>query len=56
MFDKRGTGLSDRVTHMPTLETRMDDLRAVMGAVGSERAVLCGYSEGGPMCALFAAT
>ncbi|MEO8546521.1 MAG: adenylate/guanylate cyclase domain-containing protein [Burkholderiaceae bacterium] len=56
VFDKRGTGLSDRVTHMPTLETRMDDLRAVMGAVGSERAVLCGYSEGGPMCALFAAT
>ena len=56
IFDKRGTGLSDRVTHMPTLETRMDDLRAVMGAVGSERAVLCGYSEGGPMCALFAAT
>ena len=56
LFDKRGTGLSDRATHMPTLETRMDDLRAVMGAVGSERAVLCGYSEGGPMCALFAAT
>lgn len=56
LFDKRGTGLSDRVAHMPTLETRMDDLRAVMGAIGSERAVLCGYSEGGPMCALFAAT
>ena len=56
LFDKRGTGLSDRVTHMPALETRIDDVRAVMGAVGSERAVLCGYSEGGPMCALFAAT
>jgi class 3 adenylate cyclase len=56
LFDKRGTGLSDRVANMPNLETRMDDLRAVMGAVGSERAVLCGYSEGGPMSALFAAT
>jgi class 3 adenylate cyclase/pimeloyl-ACP methyl ester carboxylesterase len=56
LFDKRGTGLSDRVAHMPNLETRMDDLRAVMGAVGSERAVVCGYSEGGPMSALFAAT
>ena len=41
---------------MPNLETRMDDVRAVMDAVGSERAVLLGYSEGGPMCALFAAT
>ena len=56
LFDKRGTGLSDRVTHMPALETRIDDVRAVMGAVGSERAVLCGISEGGSMCALFAAT
>lgn len=56
LFDKRGTGLSDRVANVPTLETRMDDLRAVMGAIGSERALLCGYSEGGPMCALFAAT
>ena len=56
LLDKRGTGLSDRVAHMPTLETRMDDLRAVLGAIGSERAVLCGYSEGGPMCALYAAT
>ena len=56
LFDKRGTGLSDRVTHMPSLETRIDDVRAVMGAVGSERAVLCGISEGGSMCALFAAT
>ncbi len=56
IFDKRGTGLSDRVPHLPNLETRMDDLRAVLAAVGSQRAVLCGYSEGGPMCALFAAT
>ncbi|MGH2608997.1 MAG: alpha/beta fold hydrolase [Tepidiformaceae bacterium] len=56
LFDKRGTGLSDRVAEMPDLETRIDDVRAVMDAVGSDRAVLCGYSEGGPMCALFAAT
>jgi pimeloyl-ACP methyl ester carboxylesterase len=57
-FDKRGTGLSDRVTNdqLPTLEERMDDLRAVMDAVGSERAALCGVSEGGNLCALFAAT
>jgi pimeloyl-ACP methyl ester carboxylesterase len=56
LFDKRGTGLSDRVAAMPNLETRMDDVRAVMDAVGSERAALLGYSEGGSMCALFAAT
>ena len=56
LFDKRGTGLSDRVTDTPTLEERMSDVRAVMDAVGSERAALVGYSEGGPMCALFAAT
>jgi len=56
LFDKRGTGLSDRVADMPSLEVRMDDVRAVMDAVGSERAALFGYSEGGPMCALFAAT
>ncbi len=58
LFDKRGTGLSDRVpvTELPTLEQRMDDVRAVMDAVGSERAALCGVSEGGPMCSLFAAT
>jgi len=55
-FDKRGTGLSDRGVGLPDLETRMDDVRAVMDAVGSERAALFGYSEGGPMCALFAAT
>ena len=58
LFDKRGTGLSDRVPmdQLPTLEQRMDDVRAVMNAVGSDRAVLCGVSEGGPLCALFAAT
>jgi pimeloyl-ACP methyl ester carboxylesterase len=58
VFDKRGTGLSDRVPvdHLPTLEQRMDDVRAVMDAAGSDRATLFGVSEGGPMCALFAAT
>lgn len=58
LFDKRGTGLSDRVPvgELPTLEQRMDDVRAVMDAVGSRRAALCGVSEGGAMSALFAAT
>lgn len=58
LFDKRGTGLSDRVplNALPTLEQRMDDVRAVLDAVGSERAAILGVSEGGPMCALFAAT
>jgi pimeloyl-ACP methyl ester carboxylesterase len=58
LFDKRGTGLSDRVdlNELPTLEQRMDDVRAVMDAVGSQRAFLCGVSEGGAMSALFAAT
>ncbi len=58
LFDKRGTGLSDRVplAELPTLEQRMDDVRAVMDAAGSKRAALFGVSEGGPMCALFAAT
>ncbi len=58
LFDKRGTGLSDRVdeNRLPTLEQRMDDVRAVMDACGSRRAALLGISEGGPMCALFAAT
>ena len=56
LFDKRGTGLSDRAGDMPTLEQRMEDLRAVLGAAGSRRAVLLGVSEGGPMCSLFAAT
>jgi len=57
-FDKRGTGLSDRVSisELPTLEQRMDDVRAVMDAVGSERAALFGASEGGPMSILFGAT
>jgi pimeloyl-ACP methyl ester carboxylesterase len=55
-FDKRGTGLSDRGVGLPDLETRMDDVRAVMDAAGSESAALFGYSEGGPMCVLFAAT
>src|SRR5262245_13832208 len=56
MFDKRGTGLSDRAISPPTLEERMDDVRAVLDAAGSTRAALFGYSEGGPMCAMFAAT
>ena len=58
LFDKRGTGLSDRVPEdrLPTLEQRIDDVRAVMEAVGSERAALLGASEAGPMCLLFAAT
>jgi pimeloyl-ACP methyl ester carboxylesterase/class 3 adenylate cyclase len=56
VFDKRGTGLSDPVGAAPTLEERMDDIRAVMQAAGSERAALIGYSEGGTICALFAAT
>jgi class 3 adenylate cyclase len=56
MFDKRGTGLSDRVAGIATLEERMDDVRAVMDAARSERAALFGVSEGGPMSLLFAAT
>ena len=58
LFDKRGTGLSDPVPfdRPPTLEQRMDDVRAVMDAAGSERAALLGHSEGGNMCILFAAT
>jgi pimeloyl-ACP methyl ester carboxylesterase/class 3 adenylate cyclase len=56
IFDKRGTGLSDPVTEVPTLEQRIDDVRAVMDAAGSERAALFGISEGGPMSVLFAAT
>ncbi len=55
-FDKRGTGLSDRVVEVPSLEQRMDDVRTVMDAVGSQRAALFGISEGGPMSVLFAAT
>jgi pimeloyl-ACP methyl ester carboxylesterase len=56
LFDKRGTGLSDRVADMPSLEVRMDDVRTLMDAVGSERAAFFGISEGAPMCVLFAAT
>jgi pimeloyl-ACP methyl ester carboxylesterase len=56
LFDKRGTGLSDRTSQIFTLEQRMDDLRAVMDAAQSARAVLFGISEGGPMSVLFAAT
>jgi len=56
IFDKRGTGLSDRVSGIPDLETRMDDVRAIMDAAGSERAAVLGYSEGAAMAALFAAT
>ena len=58
VFDKRGTGLSDRVPldDLPSLEMRMDDMRAVMDAVGVERAAVFGHSEGGAMSALFAAT
>ena len=55
-FDKRGTGLSERVIGAPTLEERMEDVRIVMDAVGSERAALLGLSEGGPMSIMFAAT
>jgi DNA-binding SARP family transcriptional activator/pimeloyl-ACP methyl ester carboxylesterase len=56
LFDKRGTGLSDRISRIASLEERMDDVRAVMDSVGSRRAVLLGISEGGPMVTLFAAT
>jgi class 3 adenylate cyclase len=56
LFDKRGTGLSDRISGIPTLEQRMDDVRAVMDATDSKRAALFGVSEGGPMSVLFAAT
>lgn len=56
MFDKRGTGLSDPVGAAPTFEERMDDIRAVMDAVGSERAALLGFSEGSALSCLFAAS
>jgi pimeloyl-ACP methyl ester carboxylesterase len=55
-FDKRGTGMSDRMAKAATLEERTDDIRAVMDAAGSERAVILGRSEGGSMACLFAAT
>src|SRR3990172_7862149 len=58
IFDKRGVGLSDRAPdkELPDLETRMDDLGAVMDAAGSRKAIVFGESDGGPLCALFAAT
>ena len=56
VFDKRGTGMSDRLTGADTLEARMDDIRAVLDAAGSERAVLFALGEAGPLCMLFAAT
>ena len=58
LFDKRGTGMSDPVpiSELPSLDQRMQDVHAVMDAAGSKRAVLMGVSEGGPLCALFAAT
>jgi pimeloyl-ACP methyl ester carboxylesterase len=58
LFDKRGTGLSDPIigTGVPTLEQRMDDILAVMDALGWEKAALLGYAEGGPLCTLFAAS
>src|SRR5229473_5041147 len=55
VFDKRGQGLSDRVAGL-TLEERISDVRAVMDAAGSQRATIYGWSEGGPMCLMFAAT
>ncbi|MGH3110300.1 MAG: adenylate/guanylate cyclase domain-containing protein [Gaiellaceae bacterium] len=55
-FDKRGTGLSDRTVGLPDFDARMDDVRAVMDAAESAEAALFGYSEGGPLCVLFAAT
>jgi class 3 adenylate cyclase len=55
-FDKRGTGMSDRMVKVATLEERTDDIRAVMDGAGSERAVIFGGSEGGSMACLFAAT
>jgi class 3 adenylate cyclase/pimeloyl-ACP methyl ester carboxylesterase len=56
LIDKRGVGASDRVAGMPTLEERMDDVRAVMDAVGSEKAALLAWFDASAMCALFAAT
>jgi class 3 adenylate cyclase/pimeloyl-ACP methyl ester carboxylesterase len=56
MFDKRGTGMSDPIPYAPLLDERMDDIRAVMDAAGSTQAALLGYSEGGPLALVFAAT
>jgi class 3 adenylate cyclase len=55
-FDKRGTGLSDRISRAPDLEARMDDIRAVLDAAGSQRAVLFGWGDGAALASLFAAT
>jgi class 3 adenylate cyclase len=55
-FNQRGVGMSDRIAGVPTLESRMDDIRAVMDAAGSERAVIFGLGDAGPLCVLFAAT
>ena len=56
IFDKRGTGLSDQVSHLPGMDERMDDVRAVMDAVGFDEAVVMGISEGGSLASLFTAT
>src|SRR5439155_8164356 len=56
VYDKPGTGLSDPILHVPTLEERRDDVLLVLDAVSSERASLLGFSEGGPACLLLAAT
>jgi class 3 adenylate cyclase/pimeloyl-ACP methyl ester carboxylesterase len=56
LFNMRGVGMSDRIQGVPTLESRMDDIRAVMDAAGSERAVIFGLGDAGPLCVLFAAT
>lgn len=56
LFDKRGTGLSDQVQELPAMDDRMDDVRAVMDAVGIERGAIFGISEGGSLAALFAAS
>jgi class 3 adenylate cyclase len=56
LFDKRGVGMSDRISGAATIQDRMDDVRAVMDATGSERAALCGMSEGGAIAAVFTAT
>ena len=56
LFNQRGVGMSDRISGVPTLESRMDDIRAVMDAAGSERAVVFGLGDAGPLCVLFAAT
>jgi pimeloyl-ACP methyl ester carboxylesterase/DNA-binding winged helix-turn-helix (wHTH) protein len=56
LFDKRGTGLSDRIKELPTLERRIDDLRAVLDATGSRQALIVGFSEGGPLGILYASS